>query len=147
MSSNLTKLNLFYKAIDKQTFEQEIPNVSTEPIEKSFNIKYIFPLYNSCDNTKIGIANVVENDVTFDNQTRILSTFSQTFLLPNGTLTFNYNTNTPNNNSQFLPSDKPIELSFDYGTGEYYKANVLYASIIVLEDVERTRIVEIIIQN
>lgn len=144
--NNLVKLNLFYQAIEIQEFVQEIPNTSPQPIETSFNFVYNFPLYDSCDNLKIGLCKVQGNDVSYNNQTKNASNYTQTFFLPNGTLTFSYSTDL-STNIAFLPSDKPIPLSFIYGTGDYFKANVQYASLLPLQDVNRTRIVEIIIQK
>ncbi len=147
MSSNsIVKLNLFYQAIEREEFVLEIPNVNPESNEESFNIVYSFPLYDSCNNSKVGLCKVQENNVTYDNKTKVVSNYAQTFFLSNGSLTFAYVTEL-SNNTTFLPSDKPIPLSFIYGTGDYYKANVQYSALLPLDDVNRTRIVEIIIQK
>ena len=153
LKENLIKLNLFYQAIEAQEFLQEIPNSGIEKIEKSFNLIVTVPLYNSCDNSQVGTCKIVGNNTTIDNQSKILENITWILYLENGSLTFSYNTirdfkPDPVSGTTFIPPSTEISLTFIYGTGDYYKANVKYSSLVTLrEDVNRTRFFEIIIQN
>jgi hypothetical protein len=149
---NLIKLNLFYRKTESQDFLQEIPNSGIQPIERSFNFIYSIPLYNSCDNSIVGMCKLVGNDTTFDNQSKLLATLSMTFFLKNGSLTFYTNDvenfkPDPSTGTVYFPADLTIPLTFVYGTGDYYKADVKYSSLVPLADVNKTRVIEIIIQK
>ncbi len=151
-SNNLIKLNLFFQAVELEEFIKKIPNVSSKPIERSFDYVYSIPLYNSCDNSKVGIFKPVGNALTYNNLDGVILAESQTYTLPNGSLTFDADLTLslkrdPTTGTIFFPADIPIPLSFSYGTGDYYKANVKYASLIPLADSKKTRIIEIIIQK
>jgi hypothetical protein len=153
---NLIKLNLFYQALpllSRQTFLQEIPNSSIEKIEKSFNYVYSQPLYNSCDNSQVGTLKIVGNYTTIDDQSKILLNVTNILYLENGSLTFSYNAirdfkPDPETGTIFFPPSIEESLTFIYGTGDYYKANVKYSSVLTLgEDVNKNRFFEIIIQK
>lgn len=145
-SNNLVKLNLFYQATEIEQFIQEIPSTNPQSTEKSDLFVFKVPLYDSCDNLKTGLCKIQGDEVTYDNQQFSAGSYTQTFFLPNGSLTFAYTVNLSNSIS-FLPADKPIPLSFIFGTGDYYKADIVYASLLPLADVNKTRVVEIIIQK
>jgi hypothetical protein len=153
LKENLIKLNLFYQAKEAQEFLQEIPNSGIEKIERSFNYVYTINLYNSCDNKQVGTIKLVGNNTTIDNQSRMLTNVTMIIYLENGSLTFSYNAirdfkPDPVTGTVPIPPSVEIPLTFIYGTGDYYKANVKYSSLVTLrEDVNRTRFFEIIIQK
>jgi hypothetical protein len=153
LKENLIKLNLFYQGLEGQNFVQEIPNSGIEQIEKCFNVVYTNPLYSSCDNSKVGTIKLVGNSVTINNQSKILNNVTFILYLENGSLTFSYNSildfkRDPVTGGVPFPPNLDEPLTFIYGTGDYYKANVKYSSFVTLrEDVNRTRFFEIIIQK
>jgi len=154
LKENLIKLNLFYRALQGQEFFQEIPNSGIEKIEKSFNLIFVTPLYNSCDNSQVGTCKIVGNNTTIDNQSKILLNVSNILYLENGSLTFSYNAirdfkPDPETGTIFYPPNLEESLTFIYGTGDYYKADVKYSAVLTLgeEDANKNRFFEIIIQK
>ena len=155
LKENFIKLNLFYRGLpsEGQDFLQEIPNSGIEKIEKSFNYVYTNPLYNSCDNSQVGTCKIVGNNTTIDNQTKILGNLSFILYLENGSLTFSYNDirdfkPDPVTGILLIPLGTERSLTFIYGSGDYYKANVKYSSLVTLrEDINKNRFFEIIIQK
>ena len=153
IKENLIKLNLFFRGIEGQDFIQEIPNSGIEKIEKSFNYIYTSNLYNSCDNSKVGTIKRLGNNTTFDEQSKILGDITFILYLENGSLTFcnNFIINfkpDPVTGTVFYPPNTEGPVTFIYGTGDYYKANVKHSSVVTLgEDVNKNRFFEIIIQK
>ena len=99
------------------------------------------------------VSKLVGNNTTIDNQSRMLTNVTMIIYLENGSLTFSYNAirdfkPDPVTGTVPIPPSVEIPLTFIYGTGDYYKANVKYSSLVTLrEDVNRTRFFEIIIQK